>query len=565
VSTLLAVKDLSKEAPAPIEATYDEQGKVRTLAATGNSGLFSGQFDGSVRNLASQFIKTPEVRKALGLRFANLVDGTTEEFAPFTRVEYNQVAKLSDVENPIPVRNGGVHIFVDSKGAILQVNNTVRPGRKPKRLGKVISEETAVAAARKRMQNKTAKAVHCKLMLSSHNGNLNPVYEVLLWNETPRQIKLYLVDAKTGKVVFVENRLRHSQIARKGRGPRQPVRVKGRVLLRIPDYTKPISKQMQDAILADLPDAKVLKNERLIMKVLKGSKWINVQAAADGTFNFPTESDPAMAVVVFFAVNEQLKLMESWGLKKQDKAITVYINDPDVSDNAYFDQVTYTIHIGIGSGIKEGGLAKYIAFDIGVEWHENGHHIVYLMTPGKDLPGSQGAGIHESTGDTLGDLLMDFWMRNKYQDVLGKFTKDDIKNDPRIIGVYAMYPDGIRIQKNTKKTPQDETGEPHDDGLISGGATADLLVILATADDVTIEKGLEQYGRLYLTALTLVPIHKVMFKDLLRAFITADKTLNDGKFRKTIEQCFAAHGIDLSTPPHKRRKKCNGKGRRKAS
>jgi len=561
VSTIVAVNNLSNAAPTPIEALYDDQGKVRTLSATGASGLFNGQFTGSPRLFASQFMQVPAVRKALGLRFASLVDGNTDDFAPFTRVEYAQMAKLSDVEKEIPVRGGAVHVFVDKNGAIIQVNNTVRSGRKPRRLGKVISEETAIKAARKRMQKPSAKAVECKLMLSSHQGNLNPVYEILLWNETPRQIKLYLVDAKTGKVLFVENKLRHSQVAGRGRGPKQPVRVKAKVLLRIPDYKTEISKQVHDTILQDLPDASVLKNERLIMKVAKGSTWVNVKAAADGTFNFAPESDQGQAVIVFFGLNEQLKLMESWGLKKQDKPITVFINDPEVGgDNAYFDQVTYTIHIGIGSGIENGGLAKYIAFDIGVEWHEDGHHIVYLMTPGKDLPGRQGAAMHESTGDTLGDLLMDFWMRNMYQDVLGKFTKDDIKNDPRIIGVYAMYPNGIRIQKNTKKTPQDETGEPHDDGLISGGATADLLVLLATADNVTIAQGLEQFGRMYLAALALVPAHKVMFKDMLRAFITADQTLNKGAFRKSIEQCFEAHGINLKkVPVKKRRKKGNGR------
>src|SRR5262249_50766638 len=157
----------------------------------------------------------------------------------------------------------------------------------------------------------------------------------------------------------------------------------------------------------------------------------------------------------------------------------------------------------VGTGLPN-GLTRYIAFDLGVTWHENGHHVVYLQTPGKDLPGSEGGGIHESIGDVLGDLLMDFWFRLKFADKLGvKLTVADVEADRRVIGKYAMPPDGIRIQKNKNRTPQDKTGEPHDDGLISGGAKADLLVaMVGNAADV--ESGLANFGKLTLAALALV-------------------------------------------------------------
>jgi Zn-dependent metalloprotease len=220
------------------------------------------------------------------------------------------------------------------------------------------------------------------------------------------------------------------------------------------------------------------------------------------------------------------------------------VEDRSVSDNAYFDPEAYEIHIGIGSGLNRGGLNRYIAFDLGVSWHENGHHIVFLQTPGHDLPGSEGGAMHESIGDVLGDLLMDWWFQLTYGKQLG-VTMDAaaVEADSRIIGKFALPPKGIRIAKNTKRTPQDKTGEVHDDGEISGGAKADLCVALVKSNGVA--AGLELFGRMTLAALALMPANRCTFRDLLNAYVTADQRLNNGANRAAIVKAFDDHGITL--------------------
>src|SRR5262249_35091324 len=108
-------------------------------------------------------------------------------------------------------------------------------------------------------------------------------------------------------------------------------------------------------------------------------------------------------------------------------------------------------------------------------------------------------------------------------------------------------PDGIRKQKNKKVTPRDKTGEVHDDGEIVGGGMTDVIVALAVKPDVTLGDALDFAGKLILGALAVVPAHKVMFKDVLRGFVTADQNLTGGSNRALIEKSFADHGISLGS------------------
>jgi hypothetical protein len=74
---------------------------------------------------------------------------------------------------------------------------------------------------------------------------------------------------------------------------------------------------------------------------------------------------------------------------------------------------------------------------------------------------------------------------------------------------------------------------------------ADLMVgMVVAANDV--EPGLETFGRLLLAALALVPSHRVNWRDLLNAFLTADTRLNQGANKQLITKSFADHGITLA-------------------
>jgi Zn-dependent metalloprotease len=565
---LAAVNRLSKRVP-DLRAVFYHDGHVRTLTTESESVLFSEPMLGTPEQQARKFLDVSEIHSALDLRHVDLRKGNVEETPLGYRVTYVQEV-ITPEGVRFPVRGGAVDVHMNEDGQVFNVNSTLRHGRRNVSLAGIHSAEQAIAKAKDYLKFATYASERVELVFSAHKGSIDPVYEVVLSSDEPRagepgrEVFRVLVKAQTLEVVDVYDMVWHHRkrgVATssaifidqaKGRSKKkQPTAsattgspVMGKVFLRIPDPNKPIPGQIHDALIESLPDPKVLRNDKLIM--FAGTSKTPVQAKADGTYNYDPKDKEFSAVVVYFALNAQLDLYNSWGLKRQKGPITVRVEDRSTTDNAYFDGEGYLISIGVGSGLNSGGLNRYIAFDLGVSWHENGHHVVFLQTPGQDLPGDEGGGMHESIGDVLGDLLMDWWFRSKYGTLLGgAITVADIVADPRIIGVYAAPPRGIRIQKNTKKTPKDKTGEPHDDGLISGGAKADLLV--AMVQQYGVEPGLESFGRLTLAALAIVPSHRVTFRDLLNAYLTADQSLNSGANKQTITASFAAHGITLNS------------------
>jgi hypothetical protein len=190
---------------------------------------------------------------------------------------------------------------------------------------------------------------------------------------------------------------------------------------------------------------------------------------------------------------------------------------------------------------------KHLSFDLGIANHEFGHNVVYLQTPSHDLRGLEGAAIHEAIGDVLGTLVMHYLVKIWYSRQFGTdISASDLKADRRIIGSYAAWPNGIRSQRNNKHMPTDFVAEPHADGLIIGGALADLLIDIATKPNSNLENQIKLFVEIALMALALVPADEVTFTDILRALITADRQTTRGAYRQNIERCFARHGIFLA-------------------
>ncbi|MDZ4834078.1 MAG: hypothetical protein SGJ27_09905 [Candidatus Melainabacteria bacterium] len=541
-----------KRIDTSVEASFGREGRVRSLMSGSATGLANLPFAGDPVAHAKQFLATPTISTALGLRNVNLIDGRTDRFdfgaTQLNRVEMAQVIKIG--EHDIPVRGGFVHVSMDAAGKVINVTNTVKFGRRPSALPKdILTGEAAIDVCKKKLAVDTAVGTS-RLVLSEHEGKFGFVYEVKLVNQTPRHAMLYLVLAKTGEVVY-EQSLIHTSVASSAQDVLKRIPVK--TFLSIPDPKKPIPGQVVDHYIESLKDPKVLADHRFEILVREGGKWVAVKAKDDGSFNFDhdKESSKFSAVVTYVALRAQYELLESLGMKKQDRPIKVFIDDPDVQDNAYFDGENYEIHMGVGSGNRRGGLAVNISWDLGVEWHENGHHVVFLQCPGKDLPGSEGGAMHESTGDVLGQLCMEYLWGALYGKQLGnELTVAQIQAHRRIIGGYALPPNGIRIQRNNKKTPKDRTGQVHDDGLISGGAHADLLeamIVSAVGESKTIVDGVSDFAKLYLAALALVPAHTVRFVDMLRAMHTADTTLFGGKYNAAIVKAHSDHGIVATT------------------
>lgn len=575
---LNGVNDIAGRVSGQVEADFNDAGEVRSLYADGPHGLFAETFSGNAVNYATKFINSPDTKKALGLRYATLVAGETVEFEYFTRVEFKQVANVRGMASAIPVRGGFVHVFIDKSGNIIQVNSTVRRGIKPNSLGRIITQEKAIELAKAKFGVEHCDVPKCTLVLSSHDGSMDPVYEVLLSSCEPRKLALFLVKAKTSEVVYVENKLHFSQTAKPR--PTKPRASKGIIALsfpRIPDYreNEPITKQVGKVTIdpAELPDPKLLKNPRYDMKVKDATgKWVTVAANAKGTFEFdPLSKDKVevakfTATVEFHWLNTQDVTFESQGAVKVPNPIPVFIHmDSDAgTDNAYFDPSAWEIHLLPGTGLKAGGLVENIGWDTGVGMHENVHKRNAAEAPGKDLPGRQGMAAGEATADIYGDIMSDLQMRLANGAVLGHtLTLQDIIDEPGIIGKYCLPPDGIRIQQNKKQYPGDIKNEEHDDGLIIGGAFLDLLKATAAVPGAKVEDVLTVNAKLYLNGTRLLPAHKVLFTDYVRAFTTADKSITGGANKDLIVKAFAGHGIKLSTGSTSPSKRKPGKGKGK--
>lgn len=558
-----AVKKLAQRVP-DVRAVFDHFGHVRTLTTDHAAGLFQQPMLGNPVQHANKFLNVTEISNALGLRHVDLNRGGSIEDPQlgYTVTFHQEVLASNGVR--YPVRNGSVQVYVAKDGTVFSVNSSLRHGKRNTDLTGILSLDQAVDAAKKAVGDfEYEDNPRSELVFSASNGKIDPCYEIVLCANNPRRVVKTLVKAHTGEVVDQQNMLKtplplkplvvDPQAAKAGKRRKNPgsgqtasgtaaTPALARVFLRIPDPNTAIPKQVFDAVIDSLPDPKVLRNDNFIMYV--GSSRTPVQAKSDGTFKYDPKDPEFSAVITFFALNAQFELMKKWGMKSNSRPIPVWVEDRSVSDNAYFDPEAYEIHIGVGSGLNRGGLNRYIAFDLGVSWHENGHHIVFLQTPGNDLPGSEGGAMHESVGDVLGDLLMDWWFQMTYAKQLGiTFDVAAVEADSRIIGKFALPPNGIRIAKNKKRTPQDKTGEVHDDGEISGGAKADLCVALVKQYGVA--AGLELFGRTTLAALALMPAHRCTFRDLLNAYVTADQRLNNGANRAAIVKAFDDHGITL--------------------
>lgn len=528
-----AVRALAEIIP-DLEADFDPLGQLRCLSTSDSLGLYKQHVKANPAFTAHRFLSDPMIKSAFGLRHVELLPGKTSTLAFGHRVDFEQVSELWDIEGNIPVHGGAVSVFIDKTGRLFSVTSSLRRGRNPVQAGRIISKSTALKLAALRFHHRV-DAANCRLVLFSHKGRMDVAYEITLESNKPRDIMGYLVRAKTGEIVHQQFKLLRCCAASVGRAAHASA------LLCTPDPYKPITPQVSNVIIEQLSDPKILANKHFAMFV--GSEYKAVTAKEDGSYCYGVTDPEFAAVSVFITLNRQLEFYAELGMKPLPRTVPVFVDDPLVSNNAYFDPVHFSMHIGVGSGLRRGGLNKHIAFDLGVSNHEFGHNAVFLQTPGNDLPGAEGAAMHEATGDVLGTLVMDYLSRISLAGEM--FTAADIARDKRIIGKYVLPPHGIRRQQNAMRTPDDLTGDPHDDGMIAGGAFADVLVGMCTQPKTVLEEQIRLFAKINLTALALVPMHKVTFRDMLRAFLLADCLDANSLHRSLIEQSFANHGIAL--------------------
>ena len=195
-----------------VEVDYDHFGHVRHLTTGSTDGFLKAPFAGNPLGHARNLLKTRFVRNALALQYVDLRDGEVTRLelpVPGWCVEFRQVLRIKGQKRAIRVRGGYVHVFMSESGRIYMVNSTLRRGRKPASVGKVIGRKQAIKEALAQHGASTCEKKRCELTFSAHNGSIDPVYEVVLTSCNPMKIVQYLVKARSGDVVFAESKLHY--------------------------------------------------------------------------------------------------------------------------------------------------------------------------------------------------------------------------------------------------------------------------------------------------------------------------------------------------------------------
>lgn len=537
-SVRLALASLAKLQPHT-QFVANDRGHIKYLWNLENeSGLSTIEFDGKPAKLARKFLRQDSTRNLLKLenvklRLAKVVDlGQLGYLAMYNQVQGDRLRK---------VRRSHLQVYVSREGKIWLVVSSLNHG-KSRNLSKVsVTRANAIAIAKKDFGFVESKLEKCRLVLNQHKSHNDLAYEVTLRCAQTHTRMQFVVDANNGKVIHTE------ELSQFHSAPCS-------VFALIPEPTAPHPLPVQSGTFDNLLDEKIFKTDQ-IQVLFKNTdyKFVELKPNADGTYNFPQDQREFEAVNAAFWINTLQKLFEECGGRKYHKVLIVKVCDDGFPNNAEFDPSRYLIIMGRGTGRKGGGFTPDESNDGIFPAHEFAHRIVFILAPAGWLPSDEGRALNEGIGDVMA-LLVSYLLRLWHGVKAGKiFTKQALIDDLRIIGGYTAYPK-LRELK-TKLTVKDKNGRVHHDGLIPGGALLDLLVWFATqrsqvleeiallSEAAEIERGLKDFFRLLIAALTLVPADQVLFTDMARVLTLADQKLFNGVHVEMIKICFADHGI----------------------
>lgn len=585
LATIVQIESLAKRFSfINFDITCNEQdGSIRYIKTFDKQGLMPFRsFAGSPETAAKQVLRALDLLNliATGLGLADqgelrLADPVVHDLQEFGyRVEFPQILSAADGKE-IVVDALGLSVRMDKNMVVHEVFSQVEALKPQSLCGEEKATEVALSDFRAKLnatfsEESTVKVSSVKVSTCQTANGTRLAYDVLISAEEPRHLLTVMVDAETSEIVGYENRLRFfpsgssdkgkkkggksGKQSRKGLSDKQKKALMDKIAAlgfhRIPDPNKKLEDQVKDIFVEWLVDNKVLISEYIDLFVFrKGGGpfnpgvWEKVEAIKSGddagTYRYMLKDYHFGGVITFWALMRQLKLYLDLGLLKPEQKIKVYVADPKVRDNAYFDPQKIEIHLGVGSG-GGWGLAEHIEYDLGVAWHEFGHYIVYLQTPARDLNGKHGGAMHESFGDVIGDLVMNFLCIQEFSGL----SEEELLANRCVIGEYCAPPDGIRIQKNDKRTPEDETGEVHDDGLISGGAKRDYMVVCGKAQGLSLVDRMKLFGRQSMFTLSQMPKEgDAKFVDMLNGYENADAKLNEGRDKQALVAAFERHGI----------------------
>ena len=269
-------------------------------------------------------------------------------------------------------------------------------------------------------------------------------------------------------------------------------------------------------------------------------------------FNFPidvsalpTASDPnrnydyeekdsrLTEAMAYFHINEASENWRSFGFRKLNAKLPVFVNAPDPDrnrgfDNAFFTRSTQFKKTGMlvfGAGF----LLENFGLDSDVYYHEYGHAVLDKIKPDflSATENNYPRAFHEGFGDiasaaiTKNPKLAEFALRLRRT---GKFLGRNLDNNNR-------FPEDV-IHRRTKRA------EVHHAGLIVGGAWWDLQLEIGASDA----------QRILYNSLRFLPRSEMTFFDLRDAMLAADANTFSGSHQTAINNAFVAHGIAGEDP-----------------
>lgn len=541
----LALARLQKLQPTT-QFVANDRGHIRYLSSDDERGLSNVSFDGNPLKHARNYLRQQETKqllqlKNIRLRLSKVVDLGQIGYL----VMYDQVLLIGNRVRKI--RRSHLQIYMNRQGVIWLVVSSLSRGRTRKAYRKLIERTQAITIAKNDFGFAESRLQKCRLIFNEHKTrgktHNDLAYEITLRCTQTRRRMEYVVDAANGKILRTEDlSLFYSSPCN--------------VFAVIPDPLAPQPLPFQASSFDNLTDAAVFKTDQ-IQVFFKNTdyKFVELKPNADNKYLFSPDQREFEAVNAAFWINSLQKLFIECGGRRHSKMLVVKVCDDGFPNNAEFDPSRFMIIIGRGTGRKGGGYTPDEGNDGIFPAHEFGHTIVFIMAPAGWLPGDEGRALNECMGDVFA-LMMSFLFLLWHGPSAGKIlTKQALIDNLRLVGSYTSYPK-LRELK-TRLTVKDKNGRVHHDGLIPGGALLDLLIWFATqrkdilpeiamlSEATEMERGIKDFFKLLVAALSLAPADQVLFTDMLRIVTLADQKLFNGVHAETIKKCFGDHGITL--------------------
>ena len=380
---------------------------------------------------------------------------------------------LSQTYNGIEIWGSRVSLKVTPEGKVFSAGGEIYS-----EVSVVTSPAIAAAAAIERAQqgisynSTTDKAENAGIyilpLIFSDHIDYHLCYQIRIQTFEPRADWRAFVDAQTGEVIWREDTIDYETISGNVSGNIQPATPSDEQLVEpFPSVHIFADGSLADTTAADGSFAFEVSNmDPITIDILQEGAFLNVDNQIDQDAQYTTEVNPGDSFDLVWSddnstlpernayyhgqiVHDFIKTLDP-SLTVMDFPMTCRVNVWG-SCNAYWSSYDRSINFYLA-----GGNCPNMAQIADVIYHEYGHGVTHLQywSGGHDDP--NGA-MHEGFSDFLACLITD-------QPLIGR-------------GFYGPNTH-IRDLDNDNRYPEDWGGEPHNDGLIIGGALWDLKLLL---------------------------------------------------------------------------------------